>query len=192
MYLIVGLGNPGKRYEKTRHNVGFDTIDLLAEHFNLKLDKFKFKGSYAETRYNNSKIILLKPETYMNASGDCVQQFVDYYGIEMSNLIVIVDDIDIKFGTVRIRKNGSAGTHNGLKSIVKQLGGKSDFPRIKIAVNQKPNYMDLADYVLSKFTDKERKIVNEELENAKQAVLLILEENIDIAMNKINPLEISM
>ncbi len=189
MYLIVGLGNPGKRYENTRHNVGFDTIDLLADYFNVKLDKVKFRGSYAETRFNNEKIILLKPETYMNLSGESVQQFVDYYGVDLDKLIVIVDDIDIKFGTVRIRKNGTAGTHNGMKSIISRLGGEGEFPRIKIAINQKPDYMNLADYVLSKFTDKERIIVDKEIENAKEAVLCIIEQGIDIAMNKINPLD---
>lgn len=190
MYLIVGLGNPGKRYEKTRHNVGFDAIDVLADFFNIKLDKAKFKGIYAETRFNNEKIILVKPETFMNASGDCVQQYMDFYGIDSKNLIVIVDDIDIKFGRVKIKNNGSAGTHNGLKSIIQRLGGKKDFPRVKIAVGNKPEYLDLADFVMSKFTEKERKIVDKEIELAKEAVIHIIEDDVDFAMNRINPLEV--
>ncbi|WP_282925704.1 aminoacyl-tRNA hydrolase [Helcococcus kunzii] len=189
MYLIVGLGNPGRQYEKTRHNVGFDVIDRLADHFGVKLDKLKFKGSYAQFRYENEKIILLKPETFMNASGESVQPFMNYFGIEPENLIVIVDDIDIKFGTVRIRANGSAGTHNGLKSVINRINNKN-FTRIKLAVNQKPTYMDLADFVLSKFTDSERKIVDKEVELAKDAVLEILKSDVNTAMNKINSIEL--
>lgn len=189
MYLVVGLGNPGRQYEKTRHNVGFEVIDSLADYFGTKLDKLKFKGSYAQIRYENEKIILLKPETFMNASGESVQPFMDYFGIEAENLIVIVDDIDIKFGTVRIRSNGSAGTHNGLKSIINRINNKN-FPRIKLAVNQKPSYIDLADFVLSKFTDSERKIIDKEVELAKDAVLEIIKTDVNTAMNKINSIEL--
>lgn len=189
MYLIVGLGNPGRQYEKTRHNIGFEVIDKLAEYFGVKLDKLKFKGSYVQVRYENEKIILLKPETFMNASGDSVQPFMDYFGISPEQLIVIVDDIDIKFGTVRIRANGSAGTHNGLKSIINRINNKN-FIRLKLAVNQRPSYMDLADFVLSKFTDKERKIIDEEVELAKDAVLEIIKSDVNTAMNKINSIEL--
>lgn len=185
MYLIVGLGNPGKKYDKTRHNVGFDCLDLIASKLNVDINKAKFKGIYGETRYNNEKIILLKPETYMNASGISVQECAKFYGIDVENIIVLVDDIDIKFGSVRVKKNGSAGTHNGLKSIIQHLGSK-EFPRVKIAVNQKPEYMDLADFVLSKFSDSERKIVDKELELACDAVFEILDKDIEKAMNKIN------
>lgn len=190
MYLIVGLGNPGKRYEKTRHNVGFDTIDVLAKYFGVEFDKAKFRGIYAETRFNNEKIILVKPQTFMNISGDCVYQFMNYYGIDTQNLIVLVDDIDIKFGTVKLKKNGSAGTHNGLKSIIQRLEGDNNFPRVKIAVGKKPDYMDLADFVISKFTDKERKIIDKEIEIAKDAVIHIIESGVDFSMNRINPLEV--
>lgn len=189
MYLIVGLGNPGKRYENTRHNVGFEAVDALADYFNIKIDKAKFKGLYGETRYKDNKLVLIKPETYMNASGDCLVQFANYYGVPEENIIVLVDDIDIKFGSVRIKKNGSAGSHNGLKSIVARL--KTDnFPRVKIAINQKPDYMDLADFVLSKFTDKERQVVDKEIDLAKDGVLDILDKGIDYAMNKVNPVRV--
>lgn len=191
MYLVVGLGNPGKRYEKTRHNVGFDAIDSLAEYFSISLDKVKFKGVYGEARYKGEKIILLKPETYMNASGDSVQPFMDYFSIDIENLIVLVDDIDIQFGTVRVKKNGSAGTHNGLKSIISRVADKN-FPRVKIAVNQKPSYMDLADFVLSKFTVKERTIVDKEIEIARDAVIDIIDNGIDAAMNKTNPIALEI
>lgn len=188
MYLIVGLGNPGRKYEKTRHNVGFDTIDSLSEYFNINVDKIKFKGIYGETRYKGEKVILLKPETFMNASGECIQPFMDYYNIKDENLIVIVDDIDIKFGTVRVRKNGSAGTHNGLKSIINRTGTKN-FPRIKVAVNQKPKYMDLSNFVLSTFSNDERKIVDKEIELARDTVLSIIDNGVDIAMNEANPID---
>lgn len=185
MYLIVGLGNPGRKYEKTRHNIGFEVVDSLAEYFNVKLDKFKFKGVYGQARHKGSKVILVKPETFMNLSGDCVGQFASYFGVDEENIIVIVDDIDIKFGTVRIKKNGSAGTHNGLKSIVQHLQSQ-DFPRVKLAVNKKPDYMDLANFVLSKFTNEEIPIIDKEVELAKDGVIKIIEEGIDYAMNYVN------
>lgn len=185
MYLIVGLGNPGSRYEKTRHNIGFNTIDLLADYLNVKVDKFKFKGLYGQTTYKNNKIILLKPETYMNDSGVSVSQFVNYFDIDHDKLIVIVDDIDIEFGTVKIKRSGSAGTHNGLKSIIRLLGW-DDFPRVKIAINNKPSYMDLANFVLSRFSPSEEKIVQEQMEIARDGVLTILTDGIDKAMNVTN------
>lgn len=185
MYLIVGLGNPGKRYEFTRHNVGFDAVDLVAEKLGVNIDKVKFHGIYQQTKYRDKKIILLKPDTYMNASGESVVQFAKYFGIDPDRIIVLVDDIDIKFGSVKIKKNGSAGTHNGLKSIIKHISSQ-EFPRVKIAVGQRPEYMDLADFVLSKFTSEERKIIDKEVELAADAVFEILDCGIESAMNKIN------
>ncbi|MDO4604475.1 MAG: aminoacyl-tRNA hydrolase [Helcococcus sp.] len=185
MYLIVGLGNPGRKYEKTRHNVGYDALDLIASKLNVDIKKVKFKGIYGETRYKSNKIILLKPETYMNASGISVAECARFYGINPENIIVLVDDIDIQFGSIRIKRNGSAGTHNGLKSIIQYLE-TIEFPRVKIAVNNKPPYMDLADFVLSKFTDNERKIVEKELELSCEAVFEILDNNIESAMNIFN------
>lgn len=186
MYLIVGLGNPGRKYENTRHNAGFEAVDLLAKKLGTNIEKVKFKGIYQEVRYKNEKIFLLKPETYMNASGDSIIELMNYYSIPIENLIVLVDDIDIKFGTVRIKKNGSAGTHNGLKSIIKNLNSK-EFIRVKIAVGKKPEYMDLADYVLSKFSNEQRKTFDKELELATEAIFDILDKGVDFAMNKINP-----
>lgn len=189
MFLIVGLGNPGKRYENTRHNVGFMTVDYLAEKLGITVNKLKFKGLYGQTIYKGQKIILLKPQTYMNLSGQSVKPMMEYFGIKEENLIVLTDDIDIEFGRVRIRKKGSAGTHNGLKSIIKDLGSM-DFSRIKIAVGKKPAYMDLADFVLSRFDKAELKILKEEIELAGQACLEIIENGIDAAMNKTNAVKI--
>lgn len=185
MYLIVGLGNPGIKYEQTRHNVGFDAIDLIAKKLCVNIDKVKFHGVYQQTRYNNEKLILLKPDTYMNASGESVVQFAKYFGIEPQNIIVLVDDVDIKFGSVKIKKNGSAGTHNGLKSIIKHISSQ-EFPRVKIAVGQRPEYMDLADFVLSKFSNDERKIIDKEIELAADAVFQIIDSGLESAMNKTN------
>lgn len=189
MYLIVGLGNPGSKYEKTRHNVGFMAIDRISEKLDIKVNKLKFKGLFGQGTYMGEKIILLKPQTFMNASGESVVQFLNYYNIGVENLIVIVDDVDIEFGMVRVRKQGSAGTHNGLKSIVNMLGGNKGFPRVKIAVNNKPAYMDLADFVLGNFSKDETNILEKELELACQAVLNIVEHDCDYSMNKTNAIK---
>lgn len=189
MYLIVGLGNPGEKYAGNRHNVGFMLIDLLAEYLGVDVRKAKFKGLYGEAVFEGQKLILLKPQTYMNSSGEAVRAFKEFYKIENENIIVISDDIDIDFGMVRVRKKGSAGGHNGLKSIINHIGGQ-DFPRIKIAVNKKPDYMDLADFVLSNFTTSEKKVLEKELDLAKEAVFDIVGKDIDSAMNKINPVRI--
>lgn len=188
MYLIVGLGNPGKKYEKNRHNVGFMAIDRFAKEFDVSVTKSKFKSLYGELNYNGKKLILMKPQTYMNASGEAVQSFSNYYNIDPENIIVIVDDIDINFGTVRIRKTGSAGTHNGLKSIVNLLGSKN-FPRIKVSVGKKEEYMDLADFVISDFSKNQKDVLEKELDLTVKAILSIIEDGIDIAMNKINPIK---
>lgn len=189
MFLIVGLGNPGKRYENTRHNVGFMTVDYLAEKLGITVNKIRFKGAYGQAIYKGQKVILLKPQTFMNLSGESVRPVMDYFGIKEENLIVLTDDIDIEFGMVRVKKKGSAGTHNGLKSIIQHLGSQ-DFPRVKIAVGKKPAYMDLADFVLSKFDKDEVKILDQEIELAGQACFEIIENGIDTAMNKINAVKI--
>lgn len=188
MYLIVGLGNPGRRYEETRHNVGFMTLDRLADKLGIAINRIKFKGLYGQGNYKGEKVILLKPQTYMNLSGESVMPFVNYYQIPIENVIVIVDDVDIEFGRVRVRKKGSPGTHNGLKSIT-QLLGDSNFPRIKIAVGQKPSYMDLAAYVLGKFTDNEKDILDKELDLAAKAALDIVSDGVEYAMNQTNPIK---
>lgn len=189
MFLIVGLGNPGSKYEKTRHNVGFMAIDRISEKLDIKVNKLKFKGLFGQGNYNGEKIILLKPQTFMNASGESVVQFMNYYNIDIEQLIVLVDDVDIDFGMVRVRKQGSAGTHNGLKSIVQMLGGKKNFPRVKIAVNNKPSYMDLANFVLGTFSKDEQAIVDKELDLAVKATLDIVEHGTDYSMNNANSIK---
>ena len=189
MYLIVGLGNPGSKYENNRHNVGFMAIDLIAEKLGVSINKLKFKGLYGQANYKGEKLILLKPQTFMNSSGESVSQFYNYYKVEPEKLIVLVDDIDIEFGRVRIRKQGSAGTHNGLKSLVNLLG-TSDFPRIKIAVGKRPAYMDLVNFVLGNFSKEEKKVIDEEIKLASQAVFDIVDQGLDFAMNRVNPVKI--
>lgn len=188
MYLIVGLGNPGNKYEKTRHNVGFMAIDKLAKKLDIDVNKLKFKGQYGQGTYKGEKIILLKPQTYMNNSGESVQPFYNYYNLQADQLIVLVDDIDIDFGMVRVKKKGSAGTHNGMKSLIKLLG-QGDFTRIKIAVGKKPPYMDLANFVLGGFTKDESQILEKEIDLAVQSVIDIIDHDVDYSMNKTNSIK---
>ena len=152
MYLIVGLGNPGKDYERTRHNVGFVAIDYLSSVYNIKMTKLKFKGVYGEGNIGGEKCILLKPQTYMNLSGESVREAADFYKIPAENVIIICDDISLPVAKIRIRRNGSDGGHNGLKSIISHIGG-NNFPCVKIGVGETPHPdYDLADCVLGKFT----------------------------------------
>lgn len=184
IYLIVGLGNPGKDYIGTRHNVGYGVIDFLAEKYSINMKKEKFKSFYGQLNIFSKKCIFLKPLTYMNLSGEAVIDAVNYFKINPSNVIVVVDDIDIPFGTIKIKKKGSSGTHNGLKSIIYQLESEN-FPRIKVSVG-KPKDIDLKDFVLSTFSKTEMKILNKEIEMAANAVEEILKSDIDKAMNKFN------
>ena len=185
MKLIVGLGNPGKKYEGNRHNVGFMAIDKLAEENNISINKTKFHSLYGEGRINSEKVILMKPVTYMNNSGIAVMECSNYYNIPVDDIIVICDDIDIPFGTIRIKKKGSAGTHNGLKSIIYHL--KSDyFPRVKISVGEKIPQMSLADFVLSNFTKDEIIVLEKEIDDSVKATELIIGSNIEEAMNRFN------
>lgn len=185
MYIVVGLGNPGLKYENTRHNAGFMTIDELSKELNIDVKRNKFKALIGEGNYNNEKIILVKPQTYMNDSGLSVKDITNFYNIEKDKLIIVLDDIDIEFGTIRIKRAGSAGSHNGMKSIIYQLA-YDDFPRVKIAIGKNPSYMDLADFVLSRFTKDEKKVIDEEVQNAKNAVLNIINNGLDDTMNKYN------
>ena len=189
MYYIVGLGNPGLQYENTRHNVGFLTIDYLAKKYDIKVKKLKFKSLYGQGEISGQKVMLIKPQTYMNSSGEAVRDLKNFYKFEDDKLIVILDDIDIDFGKIRIKKKGSAGTHNGMKSIIYQIQ-TDNFPRIKISVGQKPSYMDLASFVLSGFTKDEADIVREEIINAAEACQMIINDDIDKAMNKYNSLNL--
>lgn len=185
MYYIVGLGNPGIQYENTRHNAGFITIDYLARKYSIDVRKIKFKSLIGQGVISGHKVMLVKPQTYMNNSGEAIREIYKYFDFEHDKLIVIYDDIDIDFGSIRIRKKGSAGTHNGMKSIIYNLEF-DDFPRIKVAVGKKPSYMDLANFVLSGFSEQEVKIIEEEVKLASDAIEMILEEGIEKTMSMFN------
>lgn len=182
---IIGLGNPGREYRDTRHNIGFKTIDLLAHRNNIKINKIKFKSVYGEGFINGEKVLFVKPQTYMNNSGIAVMELFNFYKIPIQNIIVIVDDIDIEFGSIRIKKKGSAGTHNGLKSIIYHLQD-DNFPRVKIGIGEKRERQDLADFVLSKFSKEESEKIEIAIQDAALAVETIVKDGIDIAMNKFN------
>ncbi|EHL16552.1 aminoacyl-tRNA hydrolase [Peptoanaerobacter stomatis] len=185
MYIIVGLGNPGLKYQNTKHNVGFMAIDILSKKLNIKVDKIKFKALIGEGQYKGEKIILVKPQTFMNLSGESVQQIMSFYKAEHQNLFVLYDDIDIDIGKLRIRQKGSSGTHNGMKNIIYLLG-YDDFPRFRIGVSRPPQYMDLASYVLSNFTKEEIDILLNVLDNCSEACLYAIEKGLDKSMNKYN------
>lgn len=186
MYLIVGLGNPGKQYENTRHNMGFDTIDELVDRHRIPGSGIQHKAMYGKGMIAGEKVILAKPLTYMNLSGDSVQAFINYYKMDPENeLIVIYDDIDLEPGQIRIRKKGSAGGHNGMKSIIARIGTQN-FYRIKVGVGAKPQGWDLADYVLGHFPAQERDAVDDAIREAADAVEVILSEGIEAAMNRFN------
>lgn len=184
MYIIVGLGNPGKKYNGTRHNVGFDVIDLLAHRLGITVNKLKHKALYGEGRIGGDKVILAKPQTFMNLSGESIRDMMQFYKIDPQNLIVIYDDIDVKVGSLRIRQSGSAGTHNGMKSTIYQLQ-TDEFPRIRIGVGR-PEFGDLASYVLGSFPKDEIPIMKESLERAALAVESIVTDGLDKAMNRYN------
>ena len=185
-WLIVGLGNPGREYEKTRHNAGFRALDILAEQLDAKVDKLKFQGLYAQVNYKGSKVFLLKPQTYMNLSGRSVLQLSAYFNIPPQRIIVMFDDISLEPGRLRIRANGSAGGHNGIKSIIQEVGSQ-EFPRVKIGVGTKPNpEYDLANWVLSTFTANEEKALKVSLENAAKAALAIIDKGVPEAANQFN------
>jgi len=178
-YILVGLGNPGKEYEKTRHNIGFMALDFVAEKLGIEINSQKFKSLYAFGTFEGKKVILLKPQTFMNLSGQAILPFMSFYKVPLQNVILIYDDISLPVGKMRIRKQGSHGGHNGVKNII-TLSGSQNFPRIKIGVGNKPNEnWDLADWVLSKFSSEELNLIND-------ALSLIVKENIDEAMNKFN------
>lgn len=186
MYIIVGLGNPGKQYEHTRHNVGFDTIDVLAERYRISVDAKKYRALYGKGMIEGNKVILAKPQTYMNLSGESVRELIDFYKIdEAEELIVIYDDISLEPGQLRLRAKGSAGGHNGIKNIIAHLGGQ-EFKRIKVGVGEKPKGYDLADYVLSRFSKEERQRVDASLERAADAAAKIITDDMASAMNEYN------
>lgn len=184
MYVIVGLGNPGKKYENTRHNLGFITIDKLAEENGINVSKLKFKALVGEGRLSSERVLLVKPQTYMNLSGESVREIMNFYKLEPENLIVIYDDFDIDVGTIRIRKFGSAGTHNGMKSIIYQL--QSDrFPRIRIGTGS-DHMGNLIDFVTGGFTKEEVPLLESAVNNGVKACQCIISDGVDRAMNLYN------
>lgn len=186
MYLIVGLGNPEKKYDKTKHNVGFDAIDEMIDEYDIPSSGISMKGMYGKGFIGGEKIMVMKPLTYMNLSGHAVRAFVDYYNIDVQNeLIVIYDDVDMAAGQLRIRKKGSAGSHNGMKSIIQMLGSM-DFTRIRVGIGPKPVKWDLADYVLAPFPKDERVKVDGVIEDIPDIIKTIVEDGVDIAMTRYN------
>ena len=185
MYLIVGLGNPTKEYERTRHNAGFDAVDMLADKLNVTVAERKHKGLCGKGMIGGEKVILLKPQTYMNLSGESVRSAADFYKIDPEHIIVMYDDIDLDVGKLRVRARGSAGGHNGIKNIIAHLGTQ-EFPRVRIGVGAKPDRMDLADYVLGRFSQVERPVMEDAFEEAAEAAIAVVEDGIDAAMNRFN------
>ena len=185
MYIIAGLGNPGGRYEHTRHNVGFEVIDILADRMGLCVDEKKHKGLCGRGVLEGQKVILLKPQTFMNLSGESVRAAADFYKVEPENILVIYDDVSLEPGQLRIRGKGSAGGHNGIKNIIEQLGSE-EFMRIRIGVGEKPEKWDLVDYVLGHFPKEEEPLIREALERISKACECIIAEGIEAAMNRYN------
>lgn len=186
MYLIIGLGNPGKQYDMTRHNIGFHTIDYIADEFNVKLNKLKYKAVYGECNIYGEKTLLIKPQTYMNLSGESVMDFVNFFKVPIENVIVISDDINIEAGRLRIRPKGSAGGHNGLKSIIYLLQS-DEFPRIRMGVGAPIHEdYDLADFVLGRFTKEEIPVMEDAIKRACLAAKEIIRSDVQSAMNKYN------
>ena len=185
-YLIVGLGNPDRKYENTRHNCGWLALDYLAEKLDCRVNRIRFKSLTGETVISGKKVLLMKPTTYMNNSGQAVVEAMNFYKIKPENVIVIFDDVSLDVGKMRIRQKGSDGGQKGMRSII-YLSGSDEFPRIKIGIGAKPNPdWDLADWVLSKFTSDELKLLKTLFDNANDAVELIIEGKIDRAMNRFN------
>ena len=185
MYIIVGLGNPSKQYEGTRHNAGFMTLDVLADRYNIDISEKKHKALCGKGVIEGNKVVLLKPQTFMNLSGESVRAAADFYKVAPEEIIVIYDDISLEPGQLRVRKKGSAGGHNGMKNIIAHLGTQ-DFPRIRVGVGEKPAGMDLADYVLGRFSKGERELLEEAFIEGARAAVAILCDGIESAMNQFN------
>ena len=183
MFLIVGLGNPGKEYDGTRHNIGFAAIDYIADKYNIELNRVKFKGVFGEGFIDNKKVILLKPTTYMNLSGESIREVINFYKISNEEIIVLYDDISLEVGRLRIREKGSHGGHNGIKSIIANLGSDV-FPRVKIGVGAPKG--NLVSHVLGKFDNEEVEILKETIKASSEATSIIIKSDIKSAMNKLN------
>lgn len=187
MILIVGLGNPGKQYEQTRHNIGFDVIDYMANKYNIDVNREKFKGLCGEGFIENKKVILLKPLTYMNLSGESIRELANFYKLENDEIIVVYDDISLDIGKLRIREKGSAGGHNGIKSIIQNLGGDK-FPRVKVGVGQHKD--NLVNHVLGKFSKEDREHVEKVIPVVSDAITEIVKNDAKESMNKFNGVKI--
>lgn len=186
MFIIAGLGNPTSQYEGTRHNIGFDVMDALAEKYNISISEKKHKALCGKGVIEGEKVLLVKPQTYMNLSGESIAEILNYYKLDAEeDFLVVFDDISLAPGNIRIRKKGSAGGHNGIKNII-AMTGTQNFKRIKVGVGEKPKEWDLADYVLGRFSDEDRKKVNDAIEDAIGAVSMILRGETDQAMNCYN------
>ncbi len=184
MYIIVGLGNPGKKYENTKHNIGFITVDYLAEKYDIKINKIKHKALVGEGIISGQKVLLVKPQTFMNLSGNSVREVMDYYKVDIHRLVVIYDDVDIPMGRLRIRKKGSAGTHNGMRSIIYDLQ-EDGFPRIRIGIGSDKK-IPLAGYVLGGFNKEESKLIEEVVKRGVASIECMLDKGIEIAMGEFN------
>jgi peptidyl-tRNA hydrolase, PTH1 family len=185
LMVIVGLGNPGNKYENTRHNVGFCTIDILSEKYGIKVDRLKHRALVGDGNIKGIRVILVKPQTFMNLSGESVRDIIEWYKLAMDNLIVIYDDVDLPAGTIRIRPSGSSGTHNGMRSVIFQLQS-DEFPRIRIGIGKAPEGWDLADYVLSRFSGDDAKVIRQSIERAADAAAAIITDGVTVAMNAYN------
>lgn len=185
MYMIAGLGNPTKEYEKTRHNVGFETIDVLADKLGIAVTERKHKALCGKGMIGGEKVILVKPQTFMNLSGESIRAIADFYKLEPDHIIIICDDVNLAEGQLRIRVKGSAGGHNGIKSIISHLGTQ-EFPRIRVGVGEKPAGMDLADYVLGHFPKGQQKLMEDAYSDAAAAACMMIEDGAAAAMNRYN------
>lgn len=185
MFVITGLGNPGKEYDRTRHNAGFESIDYLSALYRIPVGKAKFKALLGEGFIQGQKVLLVKPQTYMNNSGEAIRAVMDFYKLEPHHLLVIYDDVDLDLGIIRIRTRGGAGTHNGMKSILYHLGTE-DFPRLRIGIGKPLPQQDLAAFVLGKLREEERRVMNEAIEKVSGAVGEIMAAGIELAMSKYN------
>ena len=185
MYIIVGLGNPGEKYVHTRHNVGFEVIDILADRIGIHVDEKKHKGLCGRGVLEGQKVVLVKPQTFMNLSGESVRAVADFYKVAADEIIVVYDDISLEPGRLRVRGKGSAGGHNGIKNIIAHLGTQ-EFPRVKVGIGEKPKGMDLADYVLSHFGRGEWEQTEEAFKEAADAVAVMISQGTEAAMNRFN------
>ncbi|MDA3847604.1 MAG: aminoacyl-tRNA hydrolase [Vallitaleaceae bacterium] len=185
MYIIVGLGNPGLKYETTKHNIGFEVIERLGFEHNIKIDRKKHKALIGQGVIKGRKVILVKPQTYMNLSGESIRSILDFYNLSAANVMIIYDDTSLELGALRIRLKGSAGGHNGVKSLIQHLG-TDEFVRIKVGVGEKPPGWDLADYVLSQFTKQEIPIMIDTVKETAKAVEMILDQGVTVSMNQYN------